>query len=55
VKGKMMASEDDTIVEDVNVAGVKPLIPPAILQDELPLTDQVIRIYWTFTLPFFTT
>jgi len=28
-------------VEDVNVLGVKPLIPPAILQDELPLTDQV--------------
>jgi 3-deoxy-7-phosphoheptulonate synthase len=39
----IMATEDDFIVEDVNVAGVKPLIPPAILQDELPLTDAVKR------------
>lgn len=36
-----MSEEDDTIVEDVLVLGVKPLIPPAILQDELPLTDVV--------------
>eukprot|EP00026_Physarum_polycephalum_P010092 Phypoly_transcript_10243.p1 GENE.Phypoly_transcript_10243~~Phypoly_transcript_10243.p1 ORF type:complete len:364 (+),score=59.52 Phypoly_transcript_10243:141-1232(+) len=35
-----MASED-IVVEDLNVAGIKPLIPPAILQDELPLTDAV--------------
>lgn len=34
-----MSTDEDTIVEDVLVAGVKPLIPPAILQDELPLTD----------------
>lgn len=34
-------NEEDNIVEDVNVSGIKPLIPPAILQDELPLTDIV--------------
>lgn len=34
-------SEEECIVEDVLVAGIKPLIPPAILQDELPLTNEV--------------
>jgi hypothetical protein len=35
----MSSAPEDIIVEDLNVAGIKPLIPPAILQDELPLTD----------------
>jgi 3-deoxy-7-phosphoheptulonate synthase len=37
-------SEEDTIVEDLHVVGVKPLIPPAILQDELPSTDAVRKL-----------
>jgi 3-deoxy-7-phosphoheptulonate synthase len=32
---------DDVPVEDVLVTAVKPLIPPAILQDELPITPKV--------------
>lgn len=37
-------ADEDTIVEDLLVVGVKPLIPPAILQDELPSTDAVKRL-----------
>jgi len=39
----MSSAPEDIIVEDLNVAGIKALIPPAILQDELPLTDTVKR------------
>lgn len=37
---------EDENVEDVNVCGVKPLIPPAILQDELPLTETVKKVFY---------
>lgn len=43
----MLTEEETPIVEDLNVAGIKPLIPPAILQDELPLTDSIKKhVIW---------
>jgi len=38
-----LADSDDTIVEDVHVSGIKPLVPPAILQDEIPCSEDVKR------------
>ncbi len=37
------SKEEETMVEDLRVSGIKPLIPPAILQEELPTSEEVKR------------